>query len=116
MLVACDPSPLHSVCLAIEPNQRHLKFGAFIASDGTRATIASQVLGVLPVTLDTDELAEELSGRIAIFTHGRFLRSCVRAANPGFVFDEVAISTLSSKGITLESVFSGVGNHWIGRP
>jgi hypothetical protein len=38
------------------------------------------------------------------------------AANPAFVFDEVAISTLRSKGITLEPAFSGFGNRWIDRP
>jgi hypothetical protein len=40
----------------------------------------------------------------------------VHEANPAFVFDPVAINTLKAKNITLEAVFSGFGNYWVGRP
>jgi hypothetical protein len=54
--------------------------------------IASQVEGVLSARVYSDELPEppeEFSAVTAIFTS-----SAVRAANPGFVFDPVAINTL----------------------
>jgi hypothetical protein len=105
---------LHSLSLAIQPNQGLLRFGAFIASDGTRATIPSQVRGVLPVTIDSDELSEELSGRIAIFTQGRFLWAPIKAANQSFVFDEIAINTLKARGLSFEPMFTGRPDYWIG--
>ena len=55
---------------------------------------------------------EELSGEIAIYTAGRFLWPAVRAANPAFVFDPVAISTLKAKGLTFEAAY--FNNRWVG--
>ena len=37
--------------------------------------------------------------------------TAVRAANPGFVFDQVSVDTLQTKNITFEPAFSGIGNH-----
>jgi len=37
-------------------------------------------------------------------------------ANPAFVFDQVSIDLLKSKGITFEATFSGFGNYWVGWP
>jgi hypothetical protein len=47
---------------------------------------------------------------------GDFSGLAVREANPGFVFDPVAINTLKAKGITFEAAFSGFGNYWVGWP
>jgi hypothetical protein len=66
--------------------------------------------------LDFPEPPDSLSGRIAIYTSGRFLWPAVRNANPGFVFDPVAINTLKTKGITFEATFSGFGNYWVREP
>jgi len=95
-----------------------LEAGTFIDLDGNRASIASQVAGVLAavVNMDFPDPPESLSSRIAIYTSGRFLWPTVRTANPAFVFDQVSIDTLKAMGITFEVVFSGFGNHWIGRP
>ena len=62
--------------------RRHSSFSRFV------------VEGVLAATVDSDfpDLPDSLSGRIAIFTPGRFLWPTVRNANPGFVFDPVAIN------------------------
>ena len=61
----------------------------FIDLDGNRASIASRVAGVLAAVANTDfpDPPDEFSGRIAIYTGGRFLWSAVRMANPAFVFD-----------------------------
>ena len=95
-----------------------LEAGSFIDLDGNRALIASQVEGVLAAPVDSDfpDPPDDLSGRIAIYTAGRFFWPAVRNANPAFVFDQVSVDLLKSKGITFEPVFSGVGNTWIGRP
>jgi hypothetical protein len=90
-----------------------------IDADGNRALIASQVAGLLAATVNTDELPEppwELSGRIAIYTAGRFLWRAVREANPAFIFDQVSVDLLKSRGISFEPTFSGVMNYWVGRP
>jgi hypothetical protein len=50
----------------------------------------------------------EAEGRAAtIFTAGRFLFPTIRKANPNFVFDDVAISTLAARSITFERAFDG---------
>jgi len=69
-------------------------------------------------TVDSDfpDPPDSLSGRIAIYTSGRFIWPAVREANPSFVFDPVSITTLKAKNITFEATFSGFCNHWVGRP
>jgi hypothetical protein len=74
---------------------------------------------LLGATVDTDRFPDppkELSGQIAIYTSRPFLWPAVRNANPAFVFDPVSINILKAKNITFEAVFSGNGEHWIGRP
>jgi hypothetical protein len=98
-LVACDPGQLQTLCVPIQRNQGMLEYGSFIDADGNRALIATQVEGVLATTVDSDfpEPPDSLSGRIAIYTSGRFLWSAVRAANPCFVFNPVSINTVQSR-------------------
>jgi hypothetical protein len=80
--------------------------------DGNRATIATQVEGVLAAGVDSDfpdpPDTHSLSGQIAIYTSGRFLWPQVRTANPSFVFDPVSINTLKAKNITFEAVAFGL--------
>src|SRR6516165_4869863 len=56
--------------------------------DGFRASIASQVEGVSAARVNSDfpDPRDELSGRIAIYTGGRFLWPAVPNANPPFCF------------------------------
>jgi hypothetical protein len=82
---------------------------------GNKVQLRAKLRGVLAWSVDSDLLPED-GEAVTIYTSGRFLWSAVRAANLGFVFDPVAISTLRSKGITLEPLFSGAGNRWVGRP
>jgi hypothetical protein len=94
-----------------------LKPAPFIDVDGNRASISSQVEGVLSARVYSDELPEppeEFSAVTAIFTSGRFLWSALRRANPSFVFDPVSINTLKGNGLTFEGAYSN--NRWIGRP
>ncbi|MBV8275733.1 MAG: hypothetical protein JO170_10820 [Verrucomicrobia bacterium] len=114
-LVACDPGQLQTLCVPIQRNQRVLGFGSLIDADGNRAKIATQVEGVLAATVDSDfrDPPDSLSGKIVIYTAGRFLWSAVRAANPGFVLDPVAINTLKVRGLTFEAAY--VNNRWVGR-
>jgi hypothetical protein len=89
-LVACDPAGLKTLSVPIQRNQGVLEPGTFIDIDGQRAVIASQVEGVLAAVVDSDfpDPPDSLSGRIAVYTSGRFLWSQVRTANPSFVFDQ----------------------------
>jgi hypothetical protein len=82
----------------------------------TIESLAGAVEGVLAARVDSDfpDPPDEFSGRIAIYTNGRFLWSAGRKANPGFVFDPVSINTLKTKGITFEAAY--VNNRWVGAP
>ena len=113
-LIACDPAGLKTLAVPIQRNQGVLEAGTFIDLDGNRALIASQVEGVLAAVVNSDFPGppNDLSGRIAIYTGGRFLWSAVRAANPAFVFDPASINTLKAKGLTFEAAY--VNNRWVG--
>jgi hypothetical protein len=111
-LIACDPSGLHTSAIPVRAAQGRLLFGSFLTEDGDRALVPNQVEGLLATSINSDAQPED--GAAVVYTHGRFIWSAVRAANPGFVFDPVAINTLKAKGITFEPAWSNT--HWIGRP
>ena len=73
-LIGADPGPLRTLSVPIGRGQGVLKFGTFIDSGGNRATIATQVEGVLASTVDSDfpDPPDDLSGRIAIYVSGNF--------------------------------------------
>ena len=91
-------------------------YSVVIDIDSNRALIATQVEGVSqpPLTAIAFRIHPRNSAARSQFTDGRFLWSAVRAANPAFVFDPVAINTHRAKGITFEAVY--VDNRGVGRP
>jgi len=117
-LIGADPGPLRTLSVPLARGQGTLEAGCLVDSAGQRAVIASQVEGVLaaPVNTDFPDPPNDLSGRIAVYTGGRFLWPAVRRANPAFVFDQVSVDVLKSKGITFEAVASGSPTGWISRP
>jgi hypothetical protein len=116
-LIGADPGPLRTFSVPIQRGQGVLRFGSFVDADGNRATVATQVEGILAATVDSDfpdpADGHSFNGLIAIYTSGRFIWPAVREANPAFVFDPIAINTLKAKGITFEATFSGVPEPWI---
>jgi hypothetical protein len=107
-LVGSDFGALQSLAIPVRANQGVLERGCFLRTDGSRALVATQVDGVLSNRVNSD--VPEAEDRAAtIFTAGRFLLATVKRANPQFVFDEAALSTLAARSIILERAYGTTG-------
>lgn len=98
-LIAVDDTGLNTEAITIVKGQGQLVPGTFIARDGTKATAAANVHGVLHEYLDTD-VEEDTAA--AVYTKGRFIRQTVEQANAGVTIDNAFTDVLRPKGITLE--------------
>jgi hypothetical protein len=115
-LIACDPSGLKTLAIAIKANQGTLAFGCLITLAGERALLPSHGVGILSRTVHTDSEFFHDNEAAAIYTGGRFNWAAVTRANPTIVFDELSISGLAARGITFEAMYSGAPNWWISLP
>lgn len=98
-LIASDPTGLNTEAVTIVKGQGQLLPGTFIARNGTKATTAATVHGVLHEYLDTDLAADTAA---TVYTKGRFIRQTVVEANAGVTINVAFEDALRPKGITLE--------------
>jgi hypothetical protein len=98
-LIASDFTGLNTEAVPIQRGQGLLLPGTFIARDGTKATAAANVHGVLHEYMDT-ELEQDTAA--AVYTKGRFIRQTVVEANPEATIDTAFEDALRQKNITLE--------------
>jgi hypothetical protein len=107
-LVGSDFGALQSLAIGVRAGQGVLERGCFLRTDGSVALVSTQVAGVLSNRVNSD--VPEAEGRAAtVFTAGRFLLATVKRANPQFVFDEAALSSLAAKSITFERAYGTTG-------
>jgi hypothetical protein len=115
-LIACDPTGLTTLAIAVKSGQGQLLLGTLMTLDGERALLPAHAAGVLSHTVNTDSDFFGDDEAVAIYTRGRFSWPTIVRANPTLVFDEISIAGLKARGIDFEAMFSGTPEKWWSLP